>query len=259
MRGWNARRWLGLGLAAAVAIGTTALTIPVSAAADSATIYLVQGLPGKTVSFTIDGKTVLTNQKSGAISQPLKVASGKRRITVTAGGATVVDQMVTVGPDWIADVVVHLPSDPNGKPVMTTYKDDLSWVSGGKASLTVAHTAAVPAADIRVNGKVLFSNIANGQSLHVVVPVATYSVAIVPTGKSKPVYFGPVDLTVQGGKLNAVYAIGNPGSKTMNVVVHVLNVSQSSQHASAKPHRVNTGSGGQAIGAHLTELPALIR
>ncbi len=66
MRGWNARRWFGVGLAAAIAIGTTALTIPVSAAADDATIYLVQGLPGKTVSFTIDGKTVLTNQKSGA-------------------------------------------------------------------------------------------------------------------------------------------------------------------------------------------------
>ena len=32
-----------------------------------------------------------------------------------------------------------------------------------KAKLTVAHTAAVPPADIRVDGKVLFENVANGE------------------------------------------------------------------------------------------------
>src|SRR5690349_8614900 len=108
MRSWTPRRWFGLGLAAAVTIATTALAVPISAAAGDATIYLVQGLPGKTVAFTIDGKTVATNQKSGAISKPIAVASGKRRITVTADGKTVVDQMVTVGPAWTADIVVHL-------------------------------------------------------------------------------------------------------------------------------------------------------
>src|SRR5690348_11251418 len=97
MGSWTPRRWFGLGLAAAVALTTTALSLPVSAAVGDATIYLVQGLPGKTVTFRIDGKTVASNQKSGVISRPISVASGKRRITVTADGATVVDQMVAVG------------------------------------------------------------------------------------------------------------------------------------------------------------------
>ncbi len=257
MRG-SVRRWLAVGLAGAVALGVTALAVPVSSAAGDATIYLVQGLPGKTVTFAVDGKTVATGQKSGTVSSPVAVSSGKRRVTVSASGRTIVDQTVSVGAGWSADVVVHLPTDPNGKPLLTTYKNDLAAVSKDKASLTVAHTAAVPPADVTVDGKVLFEDIANGQSLHLVVPVATYEVAIVPTGKSKPVYFGPVDLTVQGGSLNAVYAIGNPASKTMNVVVHVLDTKGGSS-GSGKPKRVNTGSGGQAVGAHVTELPALTR
>ena len=68
----------------------------------------------------------------------------------------------------------------------------------------------------------LFENIANGESLKLVVPVATYKVAIVPTGKTKPVILGPVSLTVKGGALNRVYAVGDPEKKTMNVAVHVI-------------------------------------
>ncbi len=250
------RRTLGVGVVMALALGITALGVPASSAAGDATIYLIQGLPGKTVTVTVDGKTVVRDQKSGTVSPAVRVASGKRRVTVSSAGAVIVDQMVSIGAGWSADVVVHLPSKPDGKPLLTTYKNDLSSVTKDKASLTVAHTAAVPPADVTVNGKVLFADIANGESLHLVVPVATYKVAIVPAGKSSPVYFGPVDLTVQGGSLNAVYAIGNPASKTMNVVVHVVATSGS---GSSRPTHVNTGTGGQAVGAKVVELPALTR
>jgi hypothetical protein len=251
-----ARRTLGVAVAMALGLGVTALGVPASSAAGDATMYVVQGLPGKTVTVKVDGKTVVSDQKSGTVSDPLRVASGKRRLTLTAAGKVIIDQMVSIGADWSADVVAHLPADPDGKPLLTTYKNDLSSVPKDKASLTVAHTAAVPPADVTVNKKVLFADIANGESLHLVVPVATYEVAIVPTGKSKPVFFGPVDLTVQGGALNAVYAIGNPASKTMNVVVHVVATSPS---GSSRPKHVNTGTGGQAVGAKVIELPALTR
>ena len=255
LREWT-RRAVGVGAAMAVVLSVSALGVPASSAADDATIYFIQGLPGKTISIAVDGKTVVRSQKSGAISGPIQTASGKRRVTVSSGSDTIVDQTVSVGADWNADVVVHLPTDPNGKPLLTTYKNDLSAVPKDKASLTVAHTAAVPPADVTVNDKVLFEDIANGQSLHLVVPVATYEVSIVPTGKSNPVFFGPVDLTVQGGSLNAVYAIGNPASKTMNVVVHVV---KTQGMGSSRPKHVDTGTGGQAVGAQLTDLPALTR
>ena len=75
---------------------------------------------------------------------------------------------------------------------MTVYKYDAGKVPKGKARLVVSHVAAVPPADIVVNGQVLFANIANGESLELVVPVATYKVSIVPSEKKEPVFFGPV-------------------------------------------------------------------
>ena len=76
-------------------------------------------------------------------------------------------------------------------------------------------------------------------------PVATYKVAIVPTGETKPVILGPLDLTVQGGSLNRVYAVGDPEKKTMNVAVHVIATGTS---GSGQPSKVDTGTGGQAVG-----------
>src|SRR6476659_785247 len=121
MRPWRARRAYGIALAGAVALGVTMLGAPTSSAAGDATVYLVQGLPGKTLTIAVDGKTGVKNQKSGVISDPIKVASGKRRVTVTSAGKAIIDQTVSIGPNWSADVVVHLPADPNGKPLLTTY------------------------------------------------------------------------------------------------------------------------------------------
>ena len=114
----------------------------------------------------------------------------------------------------------------------------------------------MPAADVRVNDKVLFENISNGESLSLVVPVATYKVGIVPTGKDRPYFFGPVDLTVKGGALNRVYAIGDPSKKTMNVAVHVLTADST---GSDKPSKVDTGTGGQAAGVSSTFSYDLVR
>lgn len=56
----------------------------------------------------------------------------------------------------------------------------------------------------------------------------------------------PVSLTVKGGAINRVYAVGDPEKKTMNVAVHVLTVGTI---GSKKPSEVNTGTGGQAVAA----------
>jgi hypothetical protein len=102
-----------------------------------------------------------------------------------------------------------------------------------------------------VNGKVLFENIANGEALKLTVPVATYDVAIVPTGKTRPVVLGPAKLTVKGGAVNRVYAVGDPGKKTMNVAVHVIPTGTT---GSGRPSDVNTGFGGRgtSLGVTLT-------
>lgn len=236
--------WAKVALTAAAALAVAGLTGTPSQAADDASVYIVQALPGKNLDVSVDGKAVARNVRTSAVVGPFKVQSGTRKVTFSDNDEVVLERMFAVQPRSSWDVVVHLPAS-SGKPVVTVFRNDLTTVPQGKAALTIAHTAAVPPADIRVNDKVLFANVANGESLNLTVPVATYTVAIVPTGASKPVYLGPLSLTVQGGALNRVYAVGDPEKKTMNVAVHII---ATGSRGSAQPREVNTGSGGQAVG-----------
>jgi hypothetical protein len=244
-------RWSKLALLTAAVLALAGITISPSYAANDTEVYIVQGLPGKNLDIDIDGNSVATGVKTAAVAGPFKVKPGHRMVTFSENGTTVLENSFSIKEGSKADIVAHLPASSSGDPLVTVYKYDNVKVPNGKALLVVSHVAAVPPADIRVNGQVLFANIANGESLQLVVPVATYKVSIVPTGETKPVFFGPVALTVKGGAINRVYAVGDPEKKTMNVAVHVLTASGS---GSGKPSEVNTGTGGQAVG----EGPSLV-
>ena len=223
----------------------TAAASTAAAAADQATLYVVQGLPGAVIDVAVDGQTVVQDVATTAVAGPFQVSAGSRTLTFTdANGTVVATNTVDAGAGSSSDLVLHLTTAAGDPPVVTQFANDLSGVPSDKASLTVAHTAAVPPADIRVDGKVLFANVANGESLNLVVPVGTYSVDIVPAGENSPVVFGPVSLAVQGGSLNRVYAVGDPAANTMNVAVHVIKVPETGSPA---PTMVDTGSGGLAV------------
>ncbi|HEY0237831.1 MAG TPA: DUF4397 domain-containing protein [Friedmanniella sp.] len=239
------RRALVLVLTLGATLGLAGLTAGPSFAANTADLYVVQGLPGRSVDVSVDGKQVAKSVKTAAVVGPFKVRPGSRKITFSDGGTTLLSRQFPVKARSSWDVVVHLPAGGSTEPTVTVFRNDTASVPRGKAELVVAHTATVPAADVRVNGKVLFSNIANGQSLNLTVPVATYKVAITPTGKKSPVYLGPVSLTVKGGAVNRVYALGDPDNNTMNVAVHVLATGSS---GSERPKKVDTGTGGEAAG-----------
>jgi uncharacterized protein DUF4397 len=223
----------------------TAAAATVAAPQDEATLYVVQGLPGATIDVAVDGQTVARNAATTNVVGPFTVGAGTRTLTFTDGHGTVVaENTIEAKAGSNSDLVLHLTTAAGDPPVVTQFANDLTAVPSDKASLTVAHTAAVPPADIRVGGKVLFANVANGESLNLVVPVGTYNVDIVPAGESSPVVFGPADLTVQGGSLNRVYAVGDPAATTMNVAVHVLKLPES---GSVPPTMVDTGTGGIAV------------
>jgi len=234
---------IGTGVLIAGVVASAGLSAGQSQAADEATIYIIQGLPGKTVEVSVDGKTLARDVKTAGVVGPFKVRAGSRTLTFTDGGSTLDEKKVSLKAGSSTDLVLHLPVSASDDPMVTAFKNDLAAVPKGKAAVSVAHTAAVPPADIRVDGKVLFANVANGESLYLVVPVGTYSVDIVPAGETKPVVLGPLDLAVKGGSLNRVYAVGDPSSKTMNVAVHVISTPAM---GSERPADVNTGTGGQA-------------
>ncbi|MEV6283243.1 DUF4397 domain-containing protein [Kribbella sp. NPDC051770] len=234
---------ISLVLGVIVAAVPAVLASPAGAATNG-TVYVVQGLPGQTVDVQVDGKVVARGVAATKVVGPFEVASGQRRITAVAGGKTLVDRQVAVGAGSNQDVVIHRPAAPTAAPVITTYANKLTAVPKDKAAVRVAHTAAVGPADIRVNGKVLFANVANGESLDVVVPAGTYTVEIVPAGATGPVILGPASLPVKAGYLTRVFAVGEPNSKTMNVAVGTIRLPGT---GSDRPGTVDTGTGGQAV------------
>ena len=255
----RATKWSKLALLAAGVLAITGATISPSYAANDTEIYIVQGIPGNELDVAIDGESVAEAVKTAAVAGPFGVKPGSHTVTFSNNGTQILENTFSVKKGFKADVVAHLPApaeDPNAAkacttpvgdycPEVTVYKYDPIMVPKDKARLVVSHVAAVPPADIRVNDQVLFANIANGEALWLLVPVATYKVSIVPTGKTEPVFFGPVSLTVKGGAFNRVYAVGDPEQKTMNVAVHVIAAKST---GSGKPSEVNTGTGGQANG-----------
>ena len=80
------------------------------------------------------------------------------------------------------DVVLHQPASVNGDPVVSTYHTPLSPIGPEKARVLLAHTATVAPADVRVDGKVVFTNIANGEYADADVPAGAHRVALLPTG-----------------------------------------------------------------------------
>ncbi|AKU19270.1 hypothetical protein VV02_24270 [Luteipulveratus mongoliensis] len=224
---------------------TLAPTADASAKDANANVYVVQGVAGSTVSISVDGKQVDPGAAAKAIVGPLALPAGTHSVAIDGPGtAQDVTSTIKVTAGSSVDVVVHRQVDPAAKPVITTYANDLSPVANASGRLVVAHTAAVGPADIRVKGKVLFSNIASGESLTLTVPAATYPVEIVPTATTGPVVLGPVDLPVAKSALTRVFAIGVAATGTMDAVVQVLPLP--ARGNGTTPNRVDAGSGGQA-------------
>lgn len=216
---------------------------PAAAAPGQGDAYVVQGIADQVLDIYVDDKKVLGQAEPKTIVGPLELDAGTHRLSLRKGDTMVAQGRFTVESGQSVDVVAHLKSDISMGATITAYRNDLSPVGPGKVRLAVAHTAAAPPADIRVNGDVLFSNVANGETLTVVVPAAMYKVDIVPAATDGTAILGPVDLSLKKGTLTRVFAIGNVATGSMDAVVHSLKVGTS---GSSAPRSVPTGDGGQA-------------
>jgi hypothetical protein len=239
----KARSWIKGALALLLAGAAAVLPAQGAAAAHhrspTGKVFVIQGVPGASVDVSIDGKTVDTGAEAKAILGPMSLTDGKHTITFASAQWTVTSSFQVQARS--SDIVLHWPAEIGPKPETTVFKNDIAPVPAGKGRLTVAHTAVVPPADVRVDQKVLFSNIANGEFISADVPAGTYSVDIVPTGQDTDPLLGPVDLPVKGGVLTRVFAIGQPTNGSMDAIVQVLPLRQTGSKA---PSQVEAGSAG---------------
>ncbi|WP_432476776.1 DUF4397 domain-containing protein [Nocardioides sp. GXQ0305] len=250
---------------ALVAVLVAGLVVPGTVLAGSAAaakpkageVFLVQGVVGSTWDFSVDGDVVGEGVEAKEIVGGLDLSPGEHQVEATADDGTSVDAMVDVRPGESLDVVLHLPVDARRPAVLTSFANNRSPVPDGNTRLSIAHTAAVGPADIKVDGKVLFSDVASGEQLTVVVPADTYRVAVVPSATDDPPVLGPVDLPVPGGKSMRVYAVGVAERGTMDAIVHTMPVS--SQGSATAPGGVPGGTGGQHDTSSATGSSALVR
>jgi len=211
-------------------------------------VYLVQGVVDSTWDFSVDGEVVQDGVAAKEIVPAGDLGLGSHAVTATSDDGTTVEATIDVKEGQSLDVVLHLPVEADGTPVLTSFVNDLAAVPAGSARLSIAHTAAVGPADIKVDGKVLFADVASGEELTVVVPGDTYRVAVVPAATNAPPVLGPVDLAVPPGKLMRVFAVGSAAEGTMDAIVHTMDAPVSGSQE--RPSDVPGGSGGPAHADH---------
>ncbi len=197
--------------ALAVIVSLLMLSAPSSAQSDDARIHLIHGIPGVDVDVVVDGTPVFEGF-AFADTQDLSSFAGQTLAAVEVKAAGADDVLIDAGDLAVPDsgnytVFAHLDAD--GNPAIAVFENDVSTIEAGNGRLVVRHAAAAPAVDVKANGDVAFSNLANGAEASADLPAGTISAEVVPTGADEPVVIGPADLPVTEGASLIVYATGS--------------------------------------------------
>lgn len=229
------------GAAGALLLGGLAVASPASAA-DDAHVSILHGVPGATVDVYANGDALLTDFKPGTLTDPVALPAGDYDLKVVAAGdgadgdAVIEANGVAVPAGANITVVAHLSAD--GTPTLTPFVNDTDKIAAGKARVTVRHTAAAPAVDVRAGGTPVFEGLENPDEASAVVDAGTIEADVVLAG-TDTVAIGPADLNLKEGTNTIVYAWGSAADENLDLAVQVI----SGMHSS--PKDVPAGSGGQ--------------
>jgi hypothetical protein len=213
-----------------------------------AQVTVIQAVPDASVDVSIDGSEVAGGAGVGDVLGPFELSPGSHTIVFTGDGMEV-DTTLDVRAGAASDVVLHLPAEVDGDPVVHSYEAPDGPIGPGKARVLLAHTATVAPADVRVDGQTVFTNIANGEYADADVPEGTIEVALLPSGTTEDPILGPLDVSLEASTLSMIYAYGNPRDGSMNVIAHT---SPLGADGSVAPQRIDTGSAGLATASVTT-------
>jgi hypothetical protein len=229
------------------AMAVDAVRGPAPASAPSAAavghVSIVQAVPDSTVDVVVDGDTVASGVSPGEVLGPYPLAAGEHQVDFSGPGGFEQATTVEVTTGSTQDVVLHLPASVGGAAVVTSYQTPNEPIGPDKARVLVAHTATVAAADVRVDGQVVFENIANGEFATADVPAGKHVVALLPTGETGDPILGPLTVDLAARTITMVYAVGNPADDSMTLVAHSA---QLAADGSVVPDTIATGSAGLA-------------
>jgi hypothetical protein len=206
-------RTLGSAAGAAAVVGGLVLVATPATAADTATVSILHGVPDTPVDVYANGERLIDDFQPGTLTDPMQLPAGSYDLALFpadaadgSGTPLVKADDVAVPAGANATVVAHLTEQ--GAPVLTPFVNDVSAVPAGQARVTVRHTAAAPAVDVRAGGAVVAPGLTNPKEATLTVPAGTVSADVVLAGTST-VAIGPADLDLAEGTATAVYAWGS--------------------------------------------------
>jgi len=209
-------------------------------------LVIVQAVPSSSFDVTVDGRSVQDAAHVGDVLGPLRTRVGRHQVGFTDPTDHVrITSTVEVAPGSSTDMVVHLPASVGGAPVVNSYRTPQAAIPPGKARVLVAHTATVAPADVRVDGTVVFHDIANGEYATADVAAGGHTVALLPTGLTTHPILGPLHVDLAAGTVTMVYAVGNPRDRSMNVISHTDRLAS---NGAVVPANIDTGTANLAAG-----------
>jgi Domain of unknown function (DUF4397) len=215
------RLTLAFGGVLAAAAATLGITAP-AAAQETASVYVVHGIPDTPVDVYVDGARLLDDFQPGSDAGPVDVPRGAHEVALfpadaaDGSGPPLLSATQEVPGGGNVTLVAHLTE--GGQPAVTPFVNDVSSVPAGQARVVVRHTAAAPAVDVLAGGSGLISGLANPDEEVLEVPAGTIPAAVAAAGTTEPV-IGPADLDLQEGTATFVHAIGSLEAGNLDLVV----------------------------------------
>jgi LPXTG-motif cell wall-anchored protein len=215
---------------AAMAVGviavaaTTGMGAAGAQTATGGTVTVLHGIPDLTVDVYVNGDLTLDDFAPGTVTDPLTLPAGDYTIDIRASDAAadadpVLSGTATVTDGLNASVIANLDAD--GNPTINVFANNTAALAAGKSRLTVRHTAAAPAVDVRANGTVAFANLTNPNEATADLDAGTVSADVVLAG-TETVVLGPADLDLAAGTSTIVYAWGSAEDENLDLMVQTI-------------------------------------
>jgi hypothetical protein len=236
-------RSLGRAAGAVGVAGALVLVATPASAEEPATVSILHAVPDTPVDVYANGEELIPDFQPGTLTDPLQLPAGSYDLAIYPAGSDPASTEPAASADGVmvpaganATVVAHLTED--GTPVLTPFVNDVSAIEAGSARVTVRHTAAAPAVDVRGGGTPVVEGLANPDEATLTVPAGTVSADVVLAG-TDTVAIGPADLDLAEGTTTVVYAWGSEDAGFQLAV-------QTISGASSAPSGVPGGSAGLA-------------
>ena len=212
----RSRRALMLVLAAALALPV----LPTGAAeTGNGKVTVVHAVPDLTVDVYANGGMLLEDFAPGTITGVVKLAPGSYDVEVKPANSDTVALAATLPVSEKTDAAAVAYLDEAGNPTLGTFRNRQSPIRRRWSRVTVRHTAAAPAVDVRYkrpggNWRMVATELANGEQAVRALRARTYRFDVVLAG-TKTRVLGPAKLSLSRRTHYFVYAWGSAAADNL--------------------------------------------